>query len=232
MSVAAGQASKARPRATVAPGWTLARTRGLAARAEARRWLGRELHDGPVQTLTAVIVELETLRRERDEDCADRARLDRVTDSTRDVMRELRGLLYELRAEAAIDEDVAAGLRTLLQEFTVRTGIAAELAAPSHRVRLPGPTAAEVRCILGEALTNVSRHSGARSVQVALQVIDAVMAVTVTDDGRGFESAITRPGVGLRGMHERAQLIRARLTVDGTANGTKVRLLVPLDGDR
>ena len=205
------------------------RARSASASSEARRWLARELHDGPVQTLMTMIVALEE-RRGGDVCPAER---DELVDSARDVMRGLREIVYSLREEAEVAVDVAVGTRTLLAGFEARTGIAAGLTAPDEPVTLAAPAALEVRRILEEALTNVARHSGARTVAVTLQVIEGSLAMTVKDDGRGFEPSLTTPGIGTRGMHERARIAGGRLTVDGGAGrGTTVRVLVPLGGRR
>jgi two-component system, NarL family, sensor histidine kinase UhpB len=78
-----------------------------------------------------------------------------------------------------------------------------------------------------EALTNVARHSGAESVEVALEAGSDALRLSVTDRGRGMNGA--SPGSGITGMRERALLIGGRLRfASSPAGGTDVRLEVPL----
>lgn len=196
--------------------------------AEARRWLARELHDGAVQTLTGIIVELEELRRVTDDD-AGRPRLDAVTDAAREVMDDLRRVLSTLRAEEpAANRNLTGWIHATLRELSDRCGVQTAVTAPMNPVYTPEGTGTEVRRIVGEALANAGRHSGAEWVQVTLQLIDDSLAVTVSDDGDGYDPGQVRSGWGIRGMHERALLIGARLTIDSRPGaGTDVRLIAP-----
>ena len=92
----------------------------------------------------------------------------------------------------------------------------------------------ELLRVLQEALTNARRHSGATSVEVSLRTEDEAVLAGVTDDGRGFDSAPARPGVGLSAMRERAEALGGNIEVESRpGEGTKVTVRVPLrDGTR
>jgi two-component system sensor histidine kinase UhpB len=80
-----------------------------------------------------------------------------------------------------------------------------------------------------EALTNALRHSGARALRFSLRADGQDVVLTVEDDGRGFDPALVSSASGIRGMRERALLVRARLQVDSApGEGTTVRLRTPL----
>ena len=201
---------------------------GSLALSEARSWLARELHDGPVQTLNAMVVQLDELRLACDGVPVDRIALDGLAEQTRDVVRDMRRVLYALRPEPTRLSSLTHWIDTALRAVAGRTGMRAALTRPEHPVRLPAYVTAEVRRIVGEALSNTARHSGAAHLDVTLQLIDDAVAVTVSDDGRGIDAALTPPGVGIRGMRERAGLIGARLTFENAVpHGTVVRLVVP-----
>ncbi|MQA73242.1 MAG: hypothetical protein GEU88_02630 [Solirubrobacterales bacterium] len=82
-----------------------------------------------------------------------------------------------------------------------------------------------------ESLTNVARHAGARSVELALEPTPTGVRLRVADDGRGLDGS--KPGNGMHGMLERALLVGARVEfTGGPAGGAEVRLDVPLGAGR
>ena len=218
----------------VAPGQGRGRTTRVAAavreaQQEVRSTIARDLHDGPVQTITAMIVELELLGRSGDRPPAEAATIERLTASARGVMGELRLMLYGLRSEDEYDTDVVAGILPLVDRFTDMTGVAVDVAAPEVPLVLPLHKSVEMRRIVGEALNNVARHAHASAVQVTVQVVEQTLVVTVRDDGRGLQPLLAAPGIGMRGMRERAAVIGARLTIDSAEPGTRVRLALPME---
>ncbi|HXZ99411.1 MAG TPA: ATP-binding protein [Candidatus Binatia bacterium] len=191
---------------------------------DARAWLARELHDGAVQRLTLMAVEIERLKRWSGLG----GELDQLQNGVRATLNDLRRLLYELRDEPAVDANFVAGVRELLSELS-HAGVAPDLVVHGWPEELPFEVAANLRQICGEALVNVRRHSGASRVTVTLQALDGSLALTVADDGRGLGQS--GAGFGLRGMAERAALLGGRVTLDSTSGvGTTVRCVVPRGG--
>jgi signal transduction histidine kinase len=93
-----------------------------------------------------------------------------------------------------------------------------------------GVTGTEVLRILGEALTNALHHAEARRVRVRVWSATGRLRVEVSDDGRGFDPASPVPPThqGIKGMRERADLVRGRLEIHSEPGvGTTVRLEVP-----
>jgi signal transduction histidine kinase len=96
---------------------------------------------------------------------------------------------------------------------------------------LPAEVNVELLRVLQEALTNARRHSGARTVEVRLQMQDEAVLAEVIDDGRGFDPASTRSGVGLSAMRERVEGLGGKIEVRSPpGEGTKVTVRVPLGG--
>jgi len=188
----------------------------------ARDWLARELHDGVVQRLTVMTVEIEQLKRRG----ARLADLETLQKSTRDSLGDLRRLLSELRDESALDLGFVDSIRERLEQFAGETGTLADLVVHSWPDELPLHQATNLRRIVGEALSNVRRHSGATRVTVTLQAVAHSLAITIADNGRGLTS--TEGGFGLRGMGERARLLGGRITLDSSpGKGTTVRCITP-----
>ena len=99
---------------------------------------------------------------------------------------------------------------------------------------LPREASVELLRVLQEALVNAGRHSGAGNVEVRLRARDEALVAEVTDDGRGFDAASTRAGVGLSAMRERVEGLGGTFGVESLpGGGTSVRVTVPLgDGTR
>jgi signal transduction histidine kinase len=96
---------------------------------------------------------------------------------------------------------------------------------------LPRQTSVELVRVLREALVNVRRHSGAQSVEVRLRAEGGALVAEVNDDGRGFDAASARAGVGLSAMSERVEGLGGSFEVESQpGEGTNVRVTVPLGG--
>ena len=196
-----------------------ARLRTLGAEAERAR-IARELHDRVAQSLAYVAFELERMHSLPGDKDAEIAELRVVV---RDIVRELRQTIYQLRAsvsEVANIVEVAGGY---LEKFADRTGIETQW-LPSASVSLPYRIEQEVWRIGQEALVNIERHSGASEVIVRWEVHDGIARLEILDDGIGFEPGeVEGEHYGLVGMRERADAIGARLTIErGPVRGTRV----------
>jgi two-component system sensor histidine kinase UhpB len=201
--------------------------RALAAQEEERRRIAAELHDEIGQTLTAVLLELKRLADDSPPDR--RGDFEVVQDSVRSAMNEVRAVASRLRPGVLDDLGLLNALAALSTETERMSGVEVRRAfAPG----LPpvGPDAELVLYrVAQEALTNVSRHAGARTVELALARQGDAVVLRVRDDGRGVRG--TPEGSGIAGMRERARLVHGRLDVlPAEGGGTEVRLLVPLPG--
>lgn len=198
---------------------------------EIRRELARELHDRVVQTLTTMLIDIEVFKTEQAGRKGVLRQLDEFQESTRDVIDNMRRVLYGLRDEDAVEEGFVESVRALLLEFQERTGITARLAvAPSWPARMRSAASLNLYRIVEEALTNVRRHSGAKRVDVSLRAGDDEVALEVKDDGSGAsaDGQGNRPGLGVIGMNERALLLGGRLEIESVdGRGTTIRAILP-----
>jgi signal transduction histidine kinase len=201
-----------------------------------RRALARELHDRVAQTLTTMLMDLENFKMEQLELGDQQGALRQIAalqESTRVALKNLRGVLYDLRGRTGIEEDFTRAVRGLLGGFHKTRFNVMFSVSQSWPSELPSEVAIDLLRIIEEALTNVRRHSGARVIEVALgTAFDGQLAVEVKDDGRGFESEAghCEPGLGLVGMRERAFILGGRLEVVSVrGRGTTVRAIVPME---
>jgi PAS domain S-box-containing protein len=196
---------------------------------EERRRIANEIHDDPVQAMTAVEMRLESLRRRIGEG-EERRTLEQLSASVSSAIARLRRLLVELRPPRLDREGLAPAIRSLLDRLRAETGIDADLEDRSIREIPPG-TRTVVYRIAQEALTNVRKHADARSARVIVDERDGGILIRVRDDGRGFEPdrGAEEPGhLGLVSMRERAELAGGRFRVTSTLGaGTTVEAWVP-----
>ena len=197
---------------------------------EERNRLARDLHDSAKQQALAASFQLGTALTlfESDPPAARHhlADADALVDSVR---RELTDLIYELRPAVTDERDFGETLREYVAEWAHQNGIEVDLSLEMG-AELPLQTKGELYRILQEALANVARHSGAGHVTLSLRQDGAGLALTVSDDGCGFDvDAPAGDGMGLRSMAERAAALGGSLHVESRPDdGTTVTAMAPV----
>lgn len=193
--------------------------------------LARDLHDRVAQTLTSMLIDLENFKAEQVGRESVLRQMDTLQDSTRDVLNNLRALLYDLRGGPGVEEGLVEAVRTLVARFQEKTQIETRLSIlPGWPVRIASPSALNLYRIIEEALVNARQHSGAKAIEVVLQPhSDSELSICVSDDGRGLHLDNPGPtGMGILGMRERALFLGAQLRVETVIGvGTTVRVIVP-----
>jgi PAS domain S-box-containing protein len=199
-----------------------------------RRHLARELHDEIGQSLTAIGINLQAVKRSCG--AAELPPLDECIGIVDRAMQQVRDLSLDLRPAMLDDLGLVSALRWYLDLQAKRVGYKARLAADTNDVRISPAIEIAAFRVAQEALTNVARHARARRVNVRLRVRDGALRLVVRDDGGGFDAdAILRrgrrgEGLGLLGMRERAALLGGQVMIrSAPGRGTEVRLLIPLE---
>lgn len=184
----------------------------LRAQEEERRRLARDLHDEAGQLLTALKIELDLEGRTGSGALVGRA------------LNQIRNVSQLLRPPELDDLGLLPALRSLVDDFGKRSRIAARLSAPPPDALsgCPGELEVALYRVVQEALTNVARHAGARSVEVSLRADDGVVRLSVADDGAGAPGEPT-PHLGLLGIRERVAALAGTLEIT-TARGAGFRL--------
>ena len=189
---------------------------------EERRRIALELHDETAQAFAAVKLHLGVLRESVEPALA--PRMDRVLELVDTGMRSIRSVTRDLRPPLLDELGLLPALRALVEGFGERTGIAMSFAAPDALPPLSKEAELALFRALQEALSNVARHAGARSVRIILERRADALDLEVQDDGRGLTG---QPGLGLTGMHERLGALGGDIRIDNAATGG-VRLAVRL----
>jgi signal transduction histidine kinase len=193
---------------------------------EERERIAKELHDGIIQSLFAVGMNLQsTALQTGSPETA--ARVEGAVGELDRVIRDLRNYIFGLRPGILADRQLDQALKALVDEVRRSThtqieidldaGLSATLSSRSH----------EIVQLTREALSNIARHSRAKHASVRLARRGAQAVLSIEDDGVGFDSEGPSAGNGLRNMRERAAGIRGTLRVSSTGKGTKLRLTFP-----
>lgn len=206
------------------------RQRLVTARAEERRRLRRDLHDGLGPQLASHALKLEAAR-DLIRTNPDRAEmlLNSLIEKSQGIVSEVRRLVYDLRPPA-LDE---LGLLGAVREYMAQNGVNGlqiSLDAPEHLPPLPAAVEVAAYRIIQEAVTNVIRHARARTCQISLTMTDepAALHLGICDDGLGLPAGY-HAGVGLGSMRERAQELGGECMIETvTSGGVRVSAFLPL----
>jgi signal transduction histidine kinase len=203
--------------------------RVVAAQELERRRLSRELHDETGQTLTSVLLGLQTIAEAPGSERAG-AEVDRIRELVTQTLRDVRRLAVELRPKALDDFGLVPALERLGTGFSEQTGIRVEVQSYLGGDRLPSEIETALYRIVQESLTNVVKHARASSVSVLITRKNGSVIAVIEDDGRGFDAGAGRDeGLGLVGMEERVALLNGRLQVESSEGaGTTIVAEVPL----
>jgi signal transduction histidine kinase len=206
----------------------VARARGAQQRLavfEDRDRIGRDLHDLVIQRLFAVGLSLQGAGRRTTDDEL-RARLNQAVDDLDDTIKDIRRTIFALGTLGESD-DIQAEVTRLVDRAaaTMKFRPALQFEGPV-RTLVPPEVAPDLLAVLGEALTNASRHAEATRVEVSLTVGDDEINLTVVDDGRGIADHVIESGLG--NMRERAHKHGGKLAVHtAPGQGTTVTWIVP-----
>ncbi len=197
---------------------------------EERRRVARDLHDVVLQDLSGALqsLRLTHLRAKGsgpDLDLGEELEaLGRATSGLRSAMYDLRNekerpFVKSVESLVELNRQLTPGRKTALE---AEEGLSEEVSREAS---------VELLRVLQEALVNVRRHSGAENVEVRLRAEDGALVAEVIDDGKGFDAASTRAGVGLSAMRERVEGLGGAFEVESQpGGGTNVRVTVPLGG--
>jgi signal transduction histidine kinase len=202
----------------------------MQALSRERERIGRELHDGTIQSIYAAGLMLEGARYSLIADPgAARAQLTRAIESLNQTIQDIRRYIFDLRGEM-LDDDLETGLRKILRDFRINTLLETDLIVEGESERVLGVDRRQhVFQVAREALTNVARHAQARRVEVSLRYDSDEFQLCVSDDGVGLPALpINRKGQGLRNIRERVRLLDGALDIHTAPDeGMTLTLTVP-----
>ena len=219
--------------------YLLRRLRKRAGALERARF-ARELHDGAVQSLIAVEMQVDVLRRQ----CAGNPErtpqeLGRIQGLLREEVLKLRELMQQMKSLDVDSKRLRGLLADTVERFQRETGISARFLSDLDEMDMPQQVCRELARIVQEGLVNVRKHSKARQVLVRLSASNAHWNVVIEDDGAGFpfegrftQSQLDGMGKGPVVIKERVRLIAGELTVESNpGRGARLEISIPQKRD-
>jgi signal transduction histidine kinase len=214
----------------------------VEAEEAARKKLARDLHDGPTQSVSAIAMRIEYMRRALNEGKLDSkanlAELAKVEEIARRTTKDIRHMLFTLRPLVLETQGLVAALQQLAAKNKETYNLNVILnAASGTETLLDTNSQGALFYIVEEALNNARKHAQAEHIYVRLYTHEQYLVCEIEDDGVGFDMANVTSGYdqrnsfGMLNMHERAEIIGGRATVDSVrGRGTKISILIAIAG--
>jgi two-component system, NarL family, sensor histidine kinase DegS len=208
----------------------------IEAQENERQRLARQMHDGPAQRLTNLILQAEICERLFEADPAQaKTELANLKKAVTATFQRTRDFIVTLRPMMLDDLGLLATLRRYVENFEKKSVVAASLSSTGQERRYPPYYEVTAFRVIQEALNNVEEHAHASNVRVALDFQEEHLDVVVEDDGSGFDvnnalaTASQRKMLGLVSMQERAEMLGGTLELDSSiGRGTRIRLSLPI----
>jgi signal transduction histidine kinase len=198
------------------------------AQEEERRAISRELHDQVGQSLSALLMDVQSLTDIPQDGGAFPNGLRKIKLLAENCVNEVRNMALLLRPSMLDDLGLIAALEWQGREVSKRTGLLVEIFDEHFADNLPEEHKTCVYRVVQEALQNCTSHAHARKVRVIVQENSNHLVLTIEDDGIGFDPRRQR-GMGLLGMQERVTRLGGSFEVESSpGHGTRIRVDLPL----
>jgi len=195
---------------------------------EDRERIGRELHDGVIQSLFAVGMNLEASAAIAGPGEV-QERLQRAVSELDRAIRDLRNYIFGLRPGILADRQLSSAIAELAADTADKSGIVMAVDVDPRVASALATRAGDIVQLVREALSNVARHSQAATCRVSLYSEDGEAVLVVEDDGVGFDPELTKPGLGLGNLRSRSERLSGRMVVERAEDhGTRFEVRLPL----
>jgi signal transduction histidine kinase len=208
----------------------------LSLQDEERRRIARELHDSTAQSLSALKMNISSLKKLTALDGhRSRTLLEQSSQLAEQALTEIRSLSYLLHPPVLEDFGLESALTWYAQGFRERSGIQVEADIDPDLGRFAPDLELILFRIVQEALSNIHRHSGSLTASIVLSRTDSEVTLLVTDQGCGLPNdlldpkpgSVSRVGVGITGMRERVRQAGGKLEIGSTHEGTTITVVLP-----
>jgi len=208
----------------------------IEAQENERQQLTRQMHDGPAQALTNLILQAEICERLFDTDPnRARAELSNLKNAATSTFQQIRNFIFDLRPMMLDDLGLVPTLRRYVDAFEKKTNLPVQLTIMGEERRLPSYIEVVTYRIIQELLNNIDQHAHASHVRVTLDLQKDEVTASVEDDGSGFDVgavlAATHPRkpFGIPTMRQQVEMLGGKLEFESSiGRGTKVRLSIPI----
>jgi len=205
----------------------------LLTQDEERRRIARDLHDSVGQIVAALGMNLTSIAQNAVKPETRKAAQE-GHELISQLSKEIRTISYLLHPPLLDESGLSEPIRWFMAGLSERSGLKIDLDISNDFGRLPGDVEVALFRIVQECLTNIHRHSNAKSAMIRLRREISTVSLQVQDDGSGIPKATLaairnqRSGVGITGMRERVRHLGGHLDIQSSSNGTKVSVTLPL----
>lgn len=215
------------------------RDRIAALEEEVRKRLACDLHDGPAQLLSAIIMSIQFTKQilTRTPEKLDklRAELKELEPLATKALHQIRTMLFDLRPVILETQGLAPALESYVKRLRLANDFAVSLEVKDFSERLDAKAEAAIFSIVQEAVSNARKHAHASHLELGIARHNGNLVVTIRDDGQGFDVARMDKSydqcgsLGLLNMRERAEMLNGEFSIESAVGqGTLVKLIVPL----
>jgi len=211
--------------------------RVIKAQEEERRRVAREIHDGPAQSMSNVVLKAEICERLIDINLDQaRSELQNLKKIVRESLKDVRRIIYDLRPMSLEDLGLLPTLQKYVESFSMETGIdvsfhrrGLDMVIDNKNLNLT------IFRVVQEALNNIRKHSEAKTAEVRVEFTPVSIALKISDKGKGFDTNRIKVekddhsgGFGLFSMKERIELMNGTMEVSSQpGKGTVVKVVLP-----
>ncbi len=208
----------------------------IQAQEKERLRISLQMHDGPAQSMSNLVLRAEICERFLDHDMNQaRAEMAGLKTAINTVLQDTRRFIFDLRPMTLDDLGLVPTLRRYIQEFGEKHSLEINLVLQGMEQRLPSHYEVTIFRFIQEALNNVQRHANANQVRVLIEADVDRIQIAVEDDGSGFAVAETlndttgKRNMGIASLKQQAEvLLRGQMGIESTVGrGTRVVAVVP-----
>lgn len=210
-------------------------TRVVQAQEDERLRISRQMHDGPAQSLSNLVLRAEICERLMDMDVTRaRGELASLKNLVNSTLQATRQFIFDLRPMILDDLGLEPTLRRYLTTFTEKTKVEANLQVSGIKGRLPQHLEVAAFRLVQEALSNVATHANASQVQVGIEYEEGDLNVTIEDNGSGFDvesrlAAGQGKAMGIASMRQRVEMLSGNFDMESeVGRGTRVKAMLPV----
>ncbi|HEX2915421.1 MAG TPA: sensor histidine kinase [Chloroflexia bacterium] len=208
----------------------------IQAQENERLRVSRQLHDGPAQAMSNLVLRAEICERWMEADMnRAKSELSGLKSMVNDTLQETRRFIFDLRPMILDDLGLLPTLRRYIKDYVEKNKIEVNFLPSGRERRLPTHVETAIFRIIQEALINVAMHANAAHVQVVLDLGDKAATITIEDDGVGFDINklsldLEQKSLGIASMGQRIEMLGGQLNIDSTlGRGTRVLAIIPLE---
>lgn len=204
---------------------------------EERERIGMELHDGIIQSLYAIGMQIELSRTAKQIKGDD---FNAPIQMLNETIEDIRRYILDLHQRGAHGDTIYSCMQDVVNKLHIPETLTVEIEAPEISVTVPKPLFESICQMSSEAVSNVIRHANATRVTIIAQIINDEFHLVIADNGQGFNASTqtkninaildTSSGLGLRNMQRRVELHKGTFEIKSTlGKGTRITLHIPLE---